>query len=318
MLVFFGVFFIAIIAYAYHSSRRHALTTRMLHFHLDDQVVKPGETATGFINLRIDRPLKLRSISAQVWGGEHAEVLVSHGKYTSAYISELPILDEELPLQPEGLAAAIPRNVKDPLLLASGNYYYRFSINIPPTALPSWMSQLACVRYFVRVRVDLPGYPDPIGEQDIRVVPESQAPKTRPMVYKHQGNGYDARSPTFNIELSSVEIAPGHRLSGRVLYSSPTGKRIRAVKLQLIERIWKNARGYEDDVRRPIAELTLQPQGNGTTIAMPFTINIPQDVFPTVRGRICSLQYFIQAKADIALARDIIVMGEVFIVFQED
>jgi hypothetical protein len=304
--------------------------------------VHPGETVSGHIELRVLRPLRFRSISAHVWGGEHAEVMVSRGGSSREYEEEVPVINEELVLEPQGLAAALPQHGENSGTLSQGSYVYGFSFEIPPhapftwdylesnqsknnalihsrkgsrsTGLLGWGGSKIGVRYFVRFRVDIPRNPDASMEQEIIVTPPPRKPKRRSITFTSKTQNEQATMPVLSGSLDSAEIIPGEIISGRINLTNPRGKNIRKFKLRLLERVWAKAQGHTQTMVETLSEIDLKPQNRKGSEQLSFSMKVPDDVRPSIIGRICRRRHFLEVHAYISLASDVKVRGELVII----
>jgi hypothetical protein len=331
LFIFFVVFFIVIFIYL----RLKWKTSRIINIKLETNIAKPGEKVSGYLELRVDKPLKVNGVTAQFWGGERVVVVVSHGKHSTTYVEKRAIIDEALELEPQGLAAALPKTFSEAKELSRGNYVYGFSIIVPRGALQSWNgwqcpslkdgkskstaasfpadSRTIGVSYYVQVHLDVKERIDAKKIREIVVRPEPVKPARKPYNFSTHHAVQDPTRPSIHVDLDSGETKPGDKISGKVMFRNPKGKRVRKIEVSLVEKVWGIAQGNAQTYVNVLAETEVRvfdEKGGGY---MPFTVMVPANARPTVYGKISAIFHIIVVKADIAFARDVKAEGRVIV-----
>ncbi|MBI4362497.1 MAG: hypothetical protein HY558_04915 [Euryarchaeota archaeon] len=122
-----------------------------------------------------------------------------------------------------------------------------------------------------------------------------------------------AEEPTLTVGLESRAVIPGRPLRGTATLD-PGDKRARAIEVTLLSQVWGIC---PTDPRDPAVErrvesaLTVTIPEPRRGVAHPFSIDVPPDVPPTWRGKLCGRRWLLLAKADIALGLDVWLEGGV-------
>jgi hypothetical protein len=311
-------------------------TNRIIQIKLEKDVVKPGETVSGYIELRVDKPLRINGLTAVFWGGERTVVVVSRGKHSTTYVEERAMVEDAPELEPQGLAAAMPKTFAEAKTLSPGNYIYGFSVVIPQGGLPSWSgwrgfsgtsgkgistasshpvgSRTVGVSYYIRIHLDVKERIDARKVHEIIVRPEPVKPVRKPTSFSTRHAKPGSARPGLHVNLESAETEPDGEFSGRVTLHNPTGKRIRSFKVSLMEKVWGIAQRHAQTITSILTETEIKPMDEKGGGYMPFTLKVPVTARPSVHGKISAIYHTIVVEADIAFARDIKAEGRVVIV----
>jgi hypothetical protein len=332
LFIFFIIFFVAVFIYL----RLRWKTSRIINIKLEKNIAKPGERVSGYLELRVDKPLKINGVTARFWGGERVEVVVSHGKHSTTYVEKRVIIDEAVELEPQGLAAALPKTYSEAKELSRGNYLYGFSVVVPRGALQSWNgwqcpslsdgkdksmgssfpadSRVIGVSYYIQIYLDVKERIDAKKIREIVVRPVPMKPTRKPCNFSTQHAVQDPTRPSIHVDLDSGETKLNDKLSGKVMLRNPKGKRVRKIKVSLVEKVWGIAQGNAQTYVNILAETevkVLDEKGGGY---MPFILRVPANARSTVYGKISAIFHTIIVKADIAFARDVKAEGRVLVV----
>jgi len=288
-----------LIAAAYYI-RTRKVSRETFTLALDADSVRPGDKVSGTIALHPTRPIRLRSIEAKIWGGEKTSVTVSRGDHSVTYTQEDPWVDETLEVAPQGLAATVGLGRPGGEPLPPGEYFHRFEFQIPGNAIPSWSGSSAKVRCLVKVRIVIERGLDAVQEAEVRVLPKLRRAERTPWTF----------GPLIGLQvtLESRELSAGDVIVGSIAVIGMEGKKIRGIRVRLIEEEWAIAKGCQSRRRKTLAETTVSVQALHST-AIPFQLPIPPDARPSIVGVISSLRYLVQIHADIALGRDTVAEG---------
>lgn len=284
--------------------------------------VSVGDVLRGHLVLTITKATTVRRLEAVLWGGEHGDVWTSSSDGPPDHrTGSLASIEERLPLEPSPGSPEAPRGKEGAVKLEPGDYLFTFKEAIPKDAPTSWSGastsvpvakardhggngfSFVGVKYEVRARADVGLTGELLETAPFEVVgplaaPEFKAGAARPRKPK---------GPAMEVFLDYTNASPLGLLRGRVGLSGVPLRRLRAVRMALIEEIGakeipdRNPLRWE---RRVLAEVEIPGSTVGTKDEA-FEIRVPEGTAETRPGTIAWRTHYLEARADIALARDL-------------
>jgi len=179
------------------------------------------------------------------------------------------------------------------------------SLPLPREAPPSYDGRELRIDWSVWVHAIIPWWPDLRSTYPLEV---ARAPGTLPrppvVVACSQAGGPTPGKLYLEATLASTEVAPGEAVVGSVSLDHVEAARVRAVKVALVarERAVVEHGLNEGEVKRWEAKIAGEKPPSGVTI--PFEERLPADAPPSFRGARGSVEWSVEAVADLAFAID--------------
>ncbi|MFO0755605.1 MAG: hypothetical protein U0359_03905 [Byssovorax sp.] len=183
--------------------------------------------------------------------------------------------------------------VADAGTLAVGEHRYQAVFPLPSEAYPSYQGQLFQYRYFLKLHVSIPWWPDVVQHYDAVVrPPEAQRRSARPFA----ATSASGNAPFVEISIADQYFEPGEVIEGGLAYGNLGGQQARQVALSLL--------GYErfkpygaHEAYRFTAFKPLDDVKEGDEVGFRFAV--PRDVTPSFdAGQHASLFWALEAQIE--------------------
>jgi hypothetical protein len=291
----------------------------------------------GAVLLRPDAPVKARGVRLRLHGEEFTHITRSTGKSTVTYFDRRPILNEEIVFAGEERLASFVEGVSDVwntvlnrvqhTEIPAGEHRYPFAFSLPPDAPPTYDGSSAEVEYRLLANVDVPLWTDLRRRQDVMVYPRAQpvgfsdpftARYPRPEGERGfwEGVGTTIRPKVqATLSVSRGRYGIGQFIDGTLTVEDTANAVIRGVEFTLVAREEARAKRQTDRVGREASAMrTAWPPDGGSGTAIPFELEVPAGLVPTLCRPHFSLEWFVRARLEIALCVDVSLWAPVTIV----
>jgi len=227
-------------------------------------------------------------------GDVKIEIIVESTSKTPINFIEIDLLgnesarDQEQAFSESRAIVSETARVCDEMVLEEETYRFEGTLRLPYDAPFSYTGYLSEITYFVRVRVDIPWWPDATERSDLVVAPQ---PEPRP----ERVPAALAADPPLEIAIDDRAFAPGDEITGAIALSDVQGRRIGGISLSLVgmERLrLRLDRAYES--HRTTTFLKASPEDEGREI--PFRFRIPRNVTPAFDCGIIALGWAFEAR----------------------
>ncbi|MEO7331906.1 MAG: hypothetical protein ABI193_25240 [Minicystis sp.] len=159
--------------------------------------------------------------------------------------------------------------------LGVGEHRYQAVFSVPDNAFPSYIGQLFQYRYFLKLHVSIPWWPDVVERYDAVVL---LPPATRRAPTPFAGTNVKDTAPFVEVSLIDQYFAPGEVIEGALAFGNLGGRGARQVALSLL--------GYErflpyaaNEAYRFTAFKTLEEVPEGEEVSFRFAV--PKDAIPS-------------------------------------
>lgn len=299
----------------------------MISICLERERLFAGEEVRGRVILELQEPVHTRGVRLQARGIESTRITRSSGRGTSVYTEERTLLKHEFVLFGRPSPATFPERLRDrwgallrgraqyPQLLPS-RYEYEFTFPLPKRALPSYEGKHAKVRYTLQAYVDVPLGRDICCEQELRVLgPRAKMSEGRAVQVEYPGSeagllgkvGQALRPEVrLRVILDRDVFALGETLIGSFEVLNSSGAQIRGLDLRLLAQEEARAKHQKEISRWEVTQGRLNVS-SASYHSGRFSLELPKELTPTVRGEYFRLDYKLQVSLDIAWALDIAV-----------
>lgn len=201
----------------------------------------------------------------------------------------------------------------EPLTLQPGERRFRVRFVLPPDAPPSYGSASATVAYTLHLRVSIPWWPDRVHAFVMNVRPRPiEAPAPQPRVFATSTEGPIGTEPFVEMALDDTWLSPGGMVVGSVSFQNLGGRRVKRVTLAIVEyEIYSAPHFATNDARW--WRFTLCNGAPAPGEPMPFSLRIPKEANTEVATRTFSMNTFLEARAEVAWGRDVVLRAPVFV-----
>ena len=325
-------------------SVKHKLGERLgtLAIEVPEPRALPGSAVHGKLVLSLARESAMRRIGAVLWGGEFVHIHDSSStlegvSYPVERTGSLGFLRAPAELRALSPGVRVPAPGEGPLTLAQGRYRFAFTAALPAPSPPSWDGPsrdvevrktkakggisftYVGVKYEVRAGADVGRFGALSAVEEVQVVEPPQVPVFKP------GRSLASRGrrggPALTLSLDFTQATAGAVLQGAVRLEGSSWKRVRKIRLTLFEKVVGHAgerlgaaKRWE---RRPLSEATLLPPPTPEGMRAAFALRVPLGTCATRRGEIASRLHWVEARADLALARDLTSRVDVVVLSRE-
>jgi hypothetical protein len=194
----------------------------------------------------------------------------------------------------------------DGLVLEAGaRHAIDVTIPLPREAPPSYDGRELQVSWGLGVHAIIPWWPDLRRTYALEVArAPGLLPRPEVIVASSEAGGPTPGKLYLEATLASTDVAPGEVVAGRVSLDHVEASRLRAVRIALVarERGVVARRVNEGEVRRWLGQLAAEKPPSGVSI--PFEVRLPVDAPPSFRGALGSVEWTVEAIADVAFAID--------------
>lgn len=270
-----------------------------IEIQLDDNDFLPGNEVTGSIVLTVDKPIHMRALNLHVDGKEKTSITVSTGKSAATYHAENRIIDMRQSLMDEGD-------------VQPGRYSEKFRFLIPDGALPSYEGRNSRISYEIKVRADIPRYLDVKAHKIFRVrsqQKESAGPIEATSTHEEKEVSYTKRkvAPAITVRLPRDCYNTGETIQASVMYTNPTGRKIRNIGAVLYSREFATAKRIKRTQKLSMKRFLLPMENIYEGIFSNFQIRIPEEYNHSFEGMYSSSTVMLKLYLDIRWARDVYV-----------
>ncbi len=250
--------------------------------------ISPGEHFVARVEVLADRPVETRGVVVSLLGEAHAALGAGNTRTTRT--------DRFLALE------SVPEPGRR---IIAGARVYECGFRIADDAPPSFEGVAGWVRYRVKVRVDIPWWPDAretfeLGVRGRRALPDAGVP----LRFASAPGGPRATEAYLEGSLACNVVSPGELLAGRIALGNVAHHRYRMVKVALVgvENVRIGRRRASAEIARYGLELAVTDAGEGESV--PFTFRVPEAVagFATP---LLGLDWFLEVRAVVRLGFDL-------------
>lgn len=301
-----------------------------IEFQTDVKYLVPGETVRVPIVIDLDKPTKVRNVSARFHAAERAEAQYtehttdSDGKTqtrTKTAVSHHDIVDEKFLLEgepPLGCLAGMADGFKSlfgagrGVMLDTGRHEYSVEFTIPDHAPPSMNGRKCKIFYELSAHIDLPMARDPKETYDFKVSPTVEQLDGQPSVAyfpDEKGRGFwdrtfgkDAR---LTLAVKNDVATAGDKIIA--LFQAETDSSIKiktaTAKLLCVEKtlVSSHADSHTHQTK-PVTIATAQEIHGGFSTELVLDAEMIGP--PTARGKDFSVEWFIEVILDVPWAKD--------------
>ena len=280
---------------------------------LDRDLLLPGRTATGRVELRFQDDIEVRGIVASLIATEMWQTTETEHRSDGTTHTKTETHTQELRRLPVMLAG--------PVSFAAGeNREFKLEIPVPPLGPATLEATVAALTWRIEVKLDVPGF-DPDVTADVVVLQPTALLRAGVVdaaqfaLYPSADvGGEDARGA---IALDPVPLCLGAPFGG--LVSVSTGRqKLQEVRLELRTRVEVTApSGKDEEITLWTGRMAGEGEFGGSDAAMAFDGELPARWLPTIRlprSRADARFHVILAKAwarDIHLVRDVAICSTV-------
>jgi hypothetical protein len=261
--------------------RRPAITLRC------PPSVTAGESFVATVEIDAPKPVPARAIRATLVGREFAGIGAGKTRRTARH------------------EHVRQRAASEEAQVLNGRHVLRFGFEVPALAPPSYEGVDAWVRYRIKVEVDIPWWPDAVGEYTLEVVtPPLSAGAGEAARYVSRLGGPVGREPYLEVALDSNVVGPGEILTGAVAVQNRAWNRYRKVRLSFlgVETRKIGGRRRVVDALAMHRDLSLADVGENEPVR--FQLAVPSGT-AAFSGRHVALEWQLGVALDIALAPDL-------------
>ena len=196
---------------------------------------------------------------------------------------------------------AVPEGSRE---LKVGRHAYRVRFSVPADAPSTFRGDLVFVDYTVKVRVDIPWWPDARATFALRTVGAETAQEPSTHVYVTHRDGPPGRKPYFEVSMGSARIEPGGTLQGAVSLANIAHNDYRNIVVSLVaEQTVKTTMGTTATntcrVRWKVAPTELSEGA-----AIQFRLKVPEDAGCSFNASENNLNWSVEVHLDIPLWPD--------------
>ncbi|MCA9534682.1 MAG: hypothetical protein KC593_13415 [Myxococcales bacterium] len=191
-------------------------------------------------------------------------------------------------------------------VLEPGTLEREVTFELPQDAPPTFRSTLASIAYELEVRVRIPWWPDRRGRFVVTMhTPATDPGPPRPKLFTTERSENRGDDPVLELSLEDDRLVLGGALAGAVAITGLGGKRLRRVEVACVALetalVRSTAGAREADRRTWVVHQGTPREG----AALPFHIAIPPELPPSFQSPFIRVTHFVEAKAVVALGRDI-------------
>lgn len=195
--------------------------------------------------------------------------------------------------------------IAEPGLLTEGEHELEAGFEIPPHFSATYFGKKVRIEWEVRVRVDIPWWPDAKASFSITVVPQPQAlePASR-KVWSSRPEGAQPKKPYVELSLGDTQVEPGGTVDGAVALGNVEFNQYRGLDVALVavERI--EAGLFTSHMHTDVARWRLPLNQPGEHEPVRFTLRLPQDLVPAFSLSRVGLEWFLRVDVDVAWSLD--------------
>jgi hypothetical protein len=302
-----------------------------IRIHPSTEHLVRGDRVRVPVTLVLDKPLKVRGIHARFHGAEetkavytttstdskghtttHTHTAIEHNDITNN--SYRLFGNEKLGIVGNftDAAATLFGGGKNETL-QPGEYPYEVEISIPAQAPATHAGEKTRVFYELSVQVDVPLKIDLKATQSFRVAPvEMPGQEIMPvrMCYPDEaGRGYmdSMFGPNVKMEmaLAANQYRLGESIDGIVIVEAAKSFNCKAVRVRLVGVESSQAKGHKDSYTHQAAPVEIaQPGAIHTSFKQEFSIPAVTSAPLTARGKLFSIDWFVQVEFDVPWAKD--------------
>jgi hypothetical protein len=293
-----------------------------------DELV-PGQTSRIPIVVVLDKALKVRGLHATFHGAEETKATyttynaATKSTQTNTAVEHVDIVKTDYVLS-GGERKGFFGNIADGLatifgsgdheVLEPGEYPFEVEVQVPPDARASFEGKKCRVFYELSVLIDIPMWRDVKALQSFQVKlasDERRAPhgSIRTRYPEDQDRGlFDAlMSPEIRVEAALAEglLRDGDTIEGILVVDTPKPLRYRAISVRLIAVENTSAQGHTDSYTHKGEPLRIATEGviEGN-YSQEFNLPVSSPGAMTARGRLFSIDCFLQIELDVPWAKD--------------
>ncbi|MCB9712583.1 MAG: hypothetical protein H6712_01915 [Myxococcales bacterium] len=199
----------------------------------------------------------------------------------------------------------VARPVRERRELSAGEHEYPVTFALPPDVPGSFVGRHLSIEWTVRVRVDIPWWPDARAAFDLWVVASPHVDPPPPRVLASSTDGPRGRKPYAEVSLGSSALDPGGQLQGRVALSNTAHNDYRALRFTLVavQSVPGLLSPFTSHEARARWVVPLSAPAEDEPIA--FSLRLPADLVPAFETQALSLKWFLEVKVEITWATNL-------------
>jgi hypothetical protein len=190
-------------------------------------------------------------------------------------------------------------------VLTQGEHEVEAGFEIPTQFSATYLGKKVRIEWEIRVRVDIPWWPDAKAAFSITVVPRPQAvePGTR-KVWSSRPEGAQPKKAYVELSLGDTQVEPGGVVDGAVALGNVEFNEYRGLDVALVavERI--EAGLFTSHLHTEVARWRLPLDRPGEHEPVRFTLRLPNDLVPAFSLSRVGLEWFLRVDVDVAWSLD--------------
>lgn len=262
------------------------------------RVVTPGESFLAEVVLEAKAPVDVEWVDVTFVGDE--EVRWNSGENSKSARHRLVSL--------RGRACG-------PGTIPEGRTKLGVRFEVPARCSPSYNTRSAATTYEVVVRAKIAWWPDAVARFTAFVGAAAAAPvEADPRVYSTHPEGAPRGEGHIEVSLKSRVVVPGGALTGAAALHNVHNNRYTGLKVTLVgEQTLRDQYGKVVVQPRSAHRYTLTvPVGDVREgLSVPFSMRLPNDLVPSGDAQLWSLRWWLEARAEVAWGRDVLVRAPI-------
>lgn len=278
-----------------------------LELHLSREVFAAGKRLSGVAVLRLSGPTDLRSVGIAIDGRETPKGAAIAPKFRRSSVffhRELLLSGREQPQRTsERISqfwnAVLGRN--GGTIVSAGEHIYPFSIPLPASLPSSYDGKAGRITYTVTARLLSPLGKSAKVARDTQVVYQPRTQRGRPVAlsYPNSNGAVQSSDLRVNLELPGRDVVTGGSIAGRLAIANPNRAPVQEISLTLERCEWVRPSSEKGLIRQPIETMIVTPDDpSADTIALDFTLNVPDGAPATVEGAAISVIWLLKLNLD--------------------
>lgn len=302
-----------------------------IQFRSPSDVLTRGQAVTVPVVLVVDSPLKVRGIHVRFHGAEETKATYTttstDGKgnvttHTHTAVEHTTITENSKLLAGRerrgfffnlGDAVAGLFGLGRHQMMKPDEHEYEIEVVIPANAPPTHTGDRSRVFYELTAQVDVPFGRDLKATHSFRVAPlprSASAVKSARVRYPDdEGRGFwdslFAPDTRMELALAADTLSTGQSIEGTFGVQTDQPLDIRAIRVRLVGHEQSQANGHSDshEYRQAAVELATPRRILGV-YSEHFSLNVQIDGPPTAKGKLFSIDWFVQIELDVPWVRD--------------
>lgn len=182
-------------------------------------------------------------------------------------------------------------------VLTPGEHRYRAVIPLPRDSAPAYRSRMSSIEYVLEVRVDIPWWPDRVGEYEVPVALPSLGGAVEPAAGLYASSASRPAAELYvECSIDNRYLEPGGLLYGRVSFLNVHTATIRRVVVALVLSERLNDQPAPQPVERHTFTLHEGTPPEATQI--PFALRLPDDLSPAFSATLFTVGWHLELIAE--------------------